>query len=104
MLALLQKIKESEPKDLARYEFALDQAIETTTDSLDLAKEDLGKRAGEVDAKLAKEKKDRETMMTPSEKAEAKEERQKAEDEKVNKRPAPTLRRKGEVPPPKKDQ
>jgi hypothetical protein len=105
MLALLKKIRESEPKDLARYEFALDQAIETTADSLELAQEDLAKRGNAVDAKLAREKKEREAALTPSEREEQREARQKAEDAKVNERKAPTLRRKGETPatpPPKK--
>ena len=37
MLADLEKIRDSSPKDVARYEFALTQAIETTNDSLELA-------------------------------------------------------------------
>jgi hypothetical protein len=49
MLPVLKQIEESRPKDLERYEFALTQAIETTADSLDLAEEDLGKRASDVE-------------------------------------------------------
>ena len=47
-LPMLKRIAESRPKDLERYEFSLTQAIETTADSLDLAEEELGRRAAEV--------------------------------------------------------
>jgi hypothetical protein len=37
MPPLLKEIQESHPKDVERYDFALTQAIETTSDSLDVA-------------------------------------------------------------------
>ena len=103
MLPMLKRIAESRPKDLERYEFSLTQAIETTADSLDLAEEDLGKRAGEVEDRQAAQKKAAQAQMTPIEKEgqQAGEAKKKAEEEKAAedappKRKPPTLLRPGE--------
>jgi hypothetical protein len=103
MLPMLKQIAESRPKDLERYEFALTQAIETTADSLDLAEEDLGKRAGEVEARQAAQKKAAAAQMTPIDKEgqQAGDAKKKAEGEKpaedaAPKRKPPTLLRPGE--------
>jgi MarR-like DNA-binding transcriptional regulator SgrR of sgrS sRNA len=93
MVTRLQKIRDAKPKDLARYEFALNDAIDTTQDSLELNQADLPGRAASVAAKEAKEKQERLATMTPAEVAE-----QKAEAKKTDppKRKAPTLLRPGE--------
>ena len=93
MVARLQKIRDAKPKDLTRYEFALNDAIDTTQDSLELNEADLPGRAASVAAKEAKEKQERLATMTPAEAAE-----QKAEDKKTAppKKKAPTLLRPGE--------
>jgi len=104
MLADLEKIRDSHPKDVARYDFALTQAIETTSDSLDLSKQDLGKRTADVEAKDAREKKELESM-NKSEEAKEKdktqgEEKKAAEAPTGGRRKVPTLRRPGEQAPP----
>lgn len=94
LLAGLEKIKESEPRDIARYQFALDQAIDATRDSAELAAEDLSKRSAEVISRAERELKERQASMKPEEVEEKKQTAKKAEE---TKRKAPTLRRKGEV-------
>jgi uncharacterized phage infection (PIP) family protein YhgE len=96
LLASLQKVEDSHPKDLERYEFTLKQDIDGTSDSLELASEDLAGRSTEVQAKAEKEKKDREAMMTPDEVKEKKAEEVKDAEQK--KKP-PSLYKPGEKPP-----
>jgi hypothetical protein len=95
MLAQLEKIRDAQPKDLARYQFVLDQAIETTRDSQETATQDLAGRAQQVIAKEKQIKKEREEMMDVRE-VQAKKVEEKKQAEQTRK--APTLRRKGEVP------
>jgi hypothetical protein len=100
MLKTLQKMEDSAPKDLARYEFVLKNAIETTTDSKELSEEDLHKRAGDVVAEDKKEKQDRDALLGDKEKKEKKVADAKATaDDGKPKRKAPTLYKPGEKPP-----
>lgn len=94
ILVSLQKIADSEPKDLAVYKFLLEQAIMATEDSLEIAQEDLKTRAAGVAGRERKEREDREAAMRPEE-VESRRAAEKKEAE--QKRKAPTLRRPGEV-------
>ncbi len=95
LLETLKKMEASHPKDFARYEFALKQAIESTNDGIDLANSDLASRSTEVLAKEEKEKKERQALMTTQEMEEKKVAEKKIEGPKNGRKP-PTLRRKGE--------
>ena len=93
MLAELQKLNEKQGKDFARYEFAMQQAIETTQDSSQLSAEDMTQRAGEVAEREKRDKAERESMTSKKEVQDEKAADKKAEG---TKRKVPTLRRPGE--------
>jgi hypothetical protein len=99
LLPDLQRVRDSKPKDLDRYEFVLSQAIDTTQDSLLLAQEDLGKRGTDVETREANKKKAIEAEMTPvdGKKSDDKKKSEEAtgEDDKPKRKP-PTLLRPGE--------
>ncbi len=96
-LASLQKIRHNEPRDIARYRFVLENAIETTQDSLEVSLEDLRERKAAAVEREKQEREELESLMTPESARERREqaaEFQKKEEE--QKRKAPTLYRKGE--------
>ena len=100
LLARLEKIRDAKPKDVARYELVLETAIETTKDSFELAQEDLAGRGQSVIDRDAREKKERDALLSVKEQDEKKVS-EKKETESQSKRKAPTLRKKGETAPPK---
>lgn len=94
-LAQLNKIQDSQPKDLDRYQFVLQSAIDTTSDSRDLALEDSQKRSAELTAADAKEKKEREALM-PSKEVASRKKDAEAQSDDAQKKKIPTLYRPGE--------
>jgi hypothetical protein len=89
----LNKIQDSEPKDLDRYKFLLAEAIDTTSDSQELGKEDSAKRGSALAAADSKEKKEREALMP------AKEVKERKKDAAAQEEPArkiPSLLKPGE--------
>jgi hypothetical protein len=103
MLPYLQKVADSHPRDLERYDFLLKQAIDATTDSLEAAQEDLGKRTQDVVAREQKEKQDRLDAMSPVDREgkiaadkQAAEKKAVEESGQQNQRKPPTLYRPGE--------
>ncbi len=99
MLAFLDRVAAAPPKDSILYQFALEQAILATEDSLDLAQQDLKSRASELAERERKEREQREAAMR-TEEVEEKKAAEKKEAE--QKKKIPTLRRPGEAPTPPK--
>ena len=90
-LASLKQFDEKHPRDYARYQFTLKQAIDSTADSLDLTQGDLGQRASDLQSKAEHEKEERDALLQPKEKAAKKAAVEKAEAAEKTKRKAPSL-------------
>ncbi len=93
----LNKIQDENPKDLERYKFVLTEAIDTTSDSRQMNLEDSNKRAGELAATEAKEKKERDAMM-PSNEVKDRKKDADAQNPEEQKKKIPSLYRPGEKP------
>jgi hypothetical protein len=96
MLPVLQKIQDSPPKDIARYDFALKQAIETTQDSINGAEQDVAKRSHDVEAREAKEKKELGDLTAPADGSKKPSDDKPADSGDAPKKKPPTLKRPGE--------
>ncbi len=90
----LNKIQDSQPKDLERYRFLLSEAIDTTSDSQEMGKEDSSKRAASLAAADSKEKKEREALMPAKE---VKDRKKDAETQDQPARKVPSLLKPGET-------
>jgi len=99
MLASLEKFARIESPEKAVYRFVLEEALDATRDSLELASVDSRARESDARAKEEMERKQREATMRPEE-IEARRAAEKQEEE--QKKKVPTLRRPGETVPPKK--
>jgi len=103
----LTKMQVSSPRDLEMYDFELKEAIATTSDSMDLAKQDLDMRAIAVTSKAEREKHEVDEVNAAERKLgganpladKAQAAAQAAADDATNPpRPVPTLYRPGEKP------
>jgi len=102
-LSQLQKIKDRAPADIDLYDIALKEAIASTSDSMDLAKEDAGSRGAKLSAEDKKVKEEAEQTIAAEDSKgkpveQAKNGDAKADDSKPKRKP-PTLMRPGEKPP-----
>lgn len=112
MQAKLETILASNPKDLARYKFVLEQAIETTRDSAENSEQDLKERIRNVETREKAIDEERKTMTAPTEKPKegtpsgspGATPAKPGDPAKPQTRKPPTLRRPGEVVPPKPGQ
>jgi hypothetical protein len=99
MLANLEKFAVIEAADKNRYQFALEQAIETIRDSAELSEQDLRERTHSVEQREVDIRKEREALATPERKEEMQKEKAKIEAEKQGVAPGkkrPSLYKPGE--------
>jgi hypothetical protein len=100
LLPMLNKLRDSHPKDIDHYDFVLKTAIDTTADSLEQAEADVGERAKDVQARAEKEKKTIDENRTPSERDAKQADDKKATEQEQQiapQRKPPTLLRPGET-------
>ena len=102
MLPMLKRIRDSHPRDIDHYDFVLKTAIDTTSDSLEMAESDVGERAKDVQARAAQEKKAIDRDRTPSERdakqaADKEKDAEQQQQQATPQRKPPTLLKPGET-------
>jgi hypothetical protein len=97
-LSELKRVQDGQPKDLDRYAYVLTQAIDTTSDSLDAAREDLGSRMNKILAHREEQDQERKSAMAPADGSKPSDENKPASPQSTQKK-APTLMRPGERKP-----
>jgi hypothetical protein len=95
-LTQLNKIEDQSPRDLDRYKFVLQDAIETTSDSQDLTATDAKKRTADLADSDNRAEKEREASMSTKE---ANDRKKTANAETEQKKKVPSLYRPGEKKP-----
>ncbi len=93
MLPALKRLRDSNPKDLERYEFVLKQAIDATTDSLSSAEEDIHERTLDIRDRDEREKRERRESMTPVEREAESAQQKKAAEKKAEEEAKPATRK-----------
>jgi hypothetical protein len=97
-LATLEKIQEEPADDSWAYQFVLEDSIEITRDSMELAAEDLGDRGRRIAEADAEQKAKRRTLMTPERRKDvAKTEAKQEAESKERSKNRPTLLKPGET-------
>ncbi len=96
-LAALEQIQEKPAEDHWAYEFVLEDAVEITRDSMEVALEDLGYRGRRILESEEKEKERQRALMTPERRKDVEKVEKKVEAEKKKQESkAPTLLKPGE--------
>jgi len=101
LLAKLEAMAEKEEPDRGRYQFALEQAVETLRDSIEMNEQDLKERTLSVRDKEKALREEREELLSPERKEELEKERKRIESEKEGVAPGkkkPSLLKPGEKP------
>lgn len=101
LLARLESMAAKEEPDRARYHFALEQAVETLRDSIEMNEQDLKERTLSVQDKEKALRQERDELLSPGRREEIEKERKRIESEKQGVAPGkkkPTLLKPGEKP------
>jgi hypothetical protein len=101
LLAKLEAMAAKEEPDRARYQFALEQAVETLRDSIEMNEQDIKDRTLSVADKEKALREERNELLAPERKEELEKERKRIESEKEGVAPGkkkPTLLKPGEKP------